>query len=51
MDHRRTVADVRGAVIYELLFFFGLGNHRITVLRPDGSREQVDKKGDRNEVL
>jgi hypothetical protein len=49
MDHRRTVANVRGAIIDEILFFFGFGNHRITVLRPDGNREQIDKKGDPNE--
>jgi hypothetical protein len=49
MDHRRTVANVRGAIIDEILFFFGFGNHRITVLRPDGNRKQIHKKGDPNE--
>jgi len=51
MDHRRTVADVRRAVIDELFFFFGLGKHRITVLRPDGNPKQIDKNGDPNEAL
>ncbi len=36
MDHRRAVADVRRAVINEFFFFLGLGNYRITVLRPGG---------------